>query len=1291
MNKMIINGHEFKVWIVDSVQTIKERISVELFNAVPIKFLQFDPVLSYSSMHSTQSFKAISLLDSVINQEKIQILNIKHQIPCRIDISEIERLFVSFNKELERFDKVGKLDLLIRISPELYDVWVQKYEFMWNDRKNTIETFNKSTKLLKEKVHRFTSFASQFEQIPMVKSVDLELQQVQITIQFKKGTPTLPDIFNQMQTTQYVPYINMWHDDLRVYKVRHGFKPEITWTELDTPNVIIIKANGEINLTHNPKFTTTAFTYAPSPNEREPMCVLRPANSNRISNCAVCKQREALSNKAQEQVDSVLFATLNINISKRNVNTDEFIDRVLVATSLSKDSIYKISHSSVEGTWIYPYQSLAIPVFTELAMNNRYFYESVVIDESIRASKKRENAFMYMIMSERPSSDMKRSILDSVSLKMKIVDKIMHGMGEGQQYAKARVKTPSVRCAKVYMELISRLLYVYNEQKANVISQYRRYIPAFMGEEEVVIDDDKTLPLRAIAPDLFLPKYSRKCLYKPTIISDELASVYREDKSHQVMTFPNYGEGSKYNYICEHQTHPYIGLRDNQMENMHVYPYLPCCYMKDQTSKKDSKYLHYFDPNYKPLTEHANRLRQDVFVTNKPVSLGMTGMIPRKLKKLFSLLQHDPEHCFVRYGNSFSSFSILESVLRAKGYFRKDNAQPMYSQSARPSFAAYEEVSEDERNFIIIQEKQKIATHKYAMAAKQELYDDSVDDIIHKIQTYMNPVDFIHLMEEAYDCNIFIFSSNKYFPDGNILIPRHSQFHIKSCINKPYILLYQHKYIDFNFGTSEALKSFAQCELLIRVPNRDPVNPTQKQFMFDPTDHVIESLWDVFKQLNKSYTVATYKSVEQLASCKEPFMLNDPPNVRFNSVESQEVDVYGKCRALNIRFGKHLIPIRCDPTVPYAAPESKHSNWVNDRIQPVDSIDIILKFAEKYSIKLIDQYLDVVTQETRQINGFFGNLKVSILTKLKSIQNLPTHISDVPRTDLRVLDVFNSNRKIAFLIYQYLLYVMSLYMHAKGISQALDKNQLTEFINTNVLISSNWKHRIPKSADIAHGKDIFVQNGKVVILSKEMLKRLLFMIRVYQQNHLTELLNYRNEDNIRGFYTDTFDFQCVDSAVTKCRYGAYTILNSSESIANLIKTYEIDNSIVNFVKIMATTPYFFSNDLINRGLVYLAISQPSSPSGFQQAIYTIQIWNTQNRLPNKKDLDNLEAQDLEQSISMFSYVNEFQIKKISSHDTQTVQSGSAILGYRYSGETRFVALLTLEQILPTCSYPSVLT
>jgi hypothetical protein len=1213
---MMINGYEFKTWLVDNISTIKERVSVELFDGVPVKFLKFEPALTYVSIYSTESFKVINYLDNIINQDTIRVIHLN--IPCTLNLSDIEKLFISSNKELARFEESGNLHLLIQTSSELfYEAWVNKYKLMWNDRENTIAAYRRDVNTLKEKVRVFSLFAAHFEQLPSIKFVELELHQIQITIQFKKGTPTLPDLFNRIQTTQYIPYVNIWHENLRLYKIRHGFKPNIAWTEQDTPNVIIMKVNGEVNISRRGKFTTTAFTYAMPVDEQENTCI--PVKGV----CTMC-------NKKLEHPDTVLFATLNIHINKRNVNTDEFINRVLDTTGLSKDMVYKIYSSNVDGSWIYPYQTLIIPVLTELAMNERSFYESVVIDESIRASKLRENAFMYMIMSKRRTNDNKRFVLDSVSLIMKIADRVMYGMGEGQKYIRAHVKTQSVECATVYMKLISKLLYIYNEKKGSVVSQYRLYLPDFANDEDIVVDDDK-LPLRAIAPDLFLPKYSRKCLYRPTIVPDELATTYRENKKYQVMTFPNYGEGTEHNYICEHQTHPYPGLRDNKMENMHVYPYLPCCYKKDQTKNESSKYTHYFDPNYKPFN-HIQK-RQDVFITNKPVSLGTTGMIPRNLKKLFSLLQHDPEYCFVRHGNSFSSFSILESVLRAKNYFKQNDGT---------------EVSDEERHFIIINEKQKLATERYAMAAKQELYDDSVDEIISKIHHYMNPIDFIHVMEEAYNCNIFVFSSNKYFPDGNLTIPRHRQFHIKTRTNRDYIFIYQHKPIEFNTGIPDQYRSFIQCELIIRVPNEDPVTPTQKQFIFEPTDRVIEPLWAVFNELNKSY-----KQTDDGI-----FRLNEPPHIRFKSVESQEVDMHGKCRLVNVRFDKHIVSVRCEPTVPYAAVDSKG-------VYP-SSAAIVVKFAEHYKIRLLNQYLDGSGNITL-VDGVVDNRKISIVTRFSNyIQNIK--IIKVQSSVVKpVINIFRINRKIAYLIYQYLLRTMSTFMNQQGISQPLSQPQLRDFINKHVTIIPNWTYKNATTSEFDHHSQ-FMSNGKVVVTSNEMLKRLLFMAQVYQNSHIAELLTYQNARNINGFYQNTSDFRSTNN----------TILSQPESIANLVRTTD---SILTDCVNMGSDPYFFSNPLVNEGVVYMACNTLT----IKNAISTIKFWNTHKRIPTHAEVAADEITDLS-TISVFSYVNEVQIKQIytptpTPTPTDSSINPSIILGYRFSGVAYYTVLLNLDNVL----------
>jgi hypothetical protein len=87
----------------------------------------------------------------------------------------------------------------------------------------------------------------------------------------------------------------------------------------------------------------------------------------------------------------------------------------------------------------------------------------------------------------------------------------------------------------------------------------------------------------------------------------------------------------------------------------------------------------------------------------------------------------------------------------------------------------------------------------------------------------------------------------------------------------------------------------------------------------------------------------------------------------------------------------------------------------------------------------------------------------------------------------------------------------------------------------------------------------------------------------------------------------------------------------------------------------------------------------------KNAISTIKFWNTHKRIPTHAEVAADEITDLS-TISVFSYVNEVQIKQIytptpTPTPTDSSINPSIILGYRFSGVAYYTVLLNLDNVL----------
>lgn len=1205
---MKINNENFETFLFDNVESVKNRIAATKMNTL-LKYLVFEPEITSITQEGNIVVK--NVLDPVLNKSFLDY-PLSTQNYKRIRREDFERFFIVTNTTLLKTTNEQFLKALL-ITMRNFTLDPEK---VWNDRKIILKSFDDELNELKLNVQEHTKLSLEFERIPEIAYTTFETTNAQFTVDFGPTNMSMSELFNMIQVTKYVPYINM--DNF--YKIYFDFVPSREWTTLQTKNVILMKVDCEIQTElrsfKNPfkKFTNAAFTILE--NEGGP---------------------------------NQLIATMDMNVGYRNVQRKEFIRRVFASLNMKgtlNTAIKNIQEISIVGYCSFPNQTMFIPVFSDLIMNNLYFYPLIAINESIRASKTKLNIYLHMVGNG----------MDSTSLMMKTTEKPnMYGMAnEGEKYIRSRIKTKTLKDVLNYQKMIARFFTLYNNEKNNISTVYKEFLPNFLKDENMLKKKitKNEMGLRSIAPELFLPNYSRKCLKRPTIISDNEALEYERTGEKQVMYFPYWGESKKHNYVCNHDTHPYPGLRDNQLENKETYPFLPCCYSKDQKKRKGSKYRHYYE---REDLKKRHQQSQDLYITSKILPAGISGMLPKNIKDLFSLFESNPKYKFIRIGMNKTKHSLLECVLVAKN--------------------RYNSLDPKARGPLILAEKNKLAVEKYAMAAKQELYNESIEDIIQKIlNDDMNAAEFVHLMEEAFDCNIFVFVSDDRQPNGELIIPKHTQAYFKMKPTKDTILIYQHE-------GSESDNAFRpQCELIARV-DVDGGGVKKNTYLFNPNNEVIIKLWSIFRKLNRSFIFDT---------------MMPSVSIKKMDVKSQIVDLYGKCRVINvyqkIGISSEIITIISDPIPPFAAVSAQQIYRA--------SLKAIKLFADEMEIDFITQKVN--NNKVREITATMsqGNINITFLSDDSGrLQNVPMVVVDDDEEGYKnifkkannIVTRFNLNKKLSRIIFQYLLYIFSIYINNifKSPSgtplqpQPLTENQLVQFVNDKIVVIPNYNYEYKNGIEIIHSSkfdlnSVFLDKNKLITTSTEMVKRLMFMLRLYQSNNFDKLIKYKNKTDIEDFYEDISDFDKKSFEI---------LLDGSRAVDGLIESYKTQNTITKNVKPNEYYSYFFYNEYLAK-TIYIAQNAQS----LQIAINFVKFWHQYGYNPTATIISEtikIGGMSSDYVVDIYSYVSDKSITKIGDSNTLTTKNSTktnqtsqyhipgAVLAYLYNKQPTYTALMPL--------------
>ena len=1080
---MILNGSQFNVYPTDTFDSVVMRIAAD-FKTLP-KFLKFTPLVK-DITDFTGDVLVINYLPSLINNTRpeMESVDLKRDYP-QLDLETIQKIFIATNNSLEDIPD----NLIKAVFFSMKNNFIVPINDVWNKRREIIYDLNQEITTNKNVADEFLQLAQEFNNFSIVPFTKFEVEKIVFSLNYGTPVKTIQEIFNALNCTNIIPFITL----NGIYKVKKDFIPSSKWLESYAKDVIALK-------TSNEKFEVkTRDLY-----KKFNTVILGIINGN-------------------------LIALVTLRVNDQTLNREEFITSFHENLKQLNLVLLQDEEINVTGIYTYPNQTIDLSVWSELAMNDPIFNKVIVIDESVRASKIKQNAYVHLINTN-----------DTASLQMKIAEKGLPHLTEGSAYIRVRLpKTKTLKEVSIIQVLLGKLFAAYNDKYDQVVTGYKKYIPTFspVAKKYVIKRSKRKLTVRDIAPEIFFPRFSRICPSVPTIITPE-----QDDGTLKVMKYPkpnNAGVVERL-YVCKTKARPFPGLRENTNDNFLKYPFIPCCFARDQSIEyqKGSKYRHYFFDE--PLKQ---KLSQSQFLTGKIVPPQVLGLLPNNIETLFSSIV-TPEYKFMRRGVNRTNTSFIEAVLTAKGTLN----------------GLEKNITE-----ILNTERALLFTNNYASVIKQELWDFSISDALLSLKNDdLRATRFIRAIEEAYNVTVYIFSPDKA---GTMLIPRHNKGYYKLKPINEVVLIYQH------WGSESNVVTYPQCELIVKVERE---NLRKQKLSWDVDDPVSKLVHDVFKRITRKHVFS--------------FIVPEIVVKRF-PINSQYIDEYGKTRILNIPNVGNLLTLITDPLPPFAKPTS----FIITRTL----VEPVAKLINTYNLKPISQNVDIKTGKFKEIVVLLGTINGTFLINdTVGLDNVPIDYDErykmfLPTSDESIIVEFSKNKKISKHLIQYALFIASEYMFKNNIVQMTD-NQLADFAHRHLTVDANIVYK-PDEFSPKFTSDIsFIRNGVIVVKSMEILKRLLFVIRLFQVRHKQILLNYKTLKNLPKFYNDLNDYAF---------YSNEYLLDGVDAVENLINTKKDENIAYQTIVENIVEPYFFKNDLLG-DKVWLA----QNTSSWQHANYILHEW-----------------------------------------------------------------------------------
>jgi hypothetical protein len=1180
-----INRKEFPLYELDNQDTIIQRIASDM-KTIP-KYLYFSQGIptSWNGNIVVQDLLFV-IKDSAKELNFDSLHKVVAQKITQQNLSlekDILYPFIAYNVPIQKtLDPAlkGALILLIQVQIDEGDysfnsISVEDIEL---SRATTINSIEEDIKQIAKQTKLQTKMFNTLQTAEGIPYTPFELERTSFVLKLDISNISLAELFNYIQLHPRVPFSSQG----AFYKILKDYIPPTEWSySLEDAIVIKILQRRDIDRAIPDDYTDIIISIEPSPPGQE-----------------------------------IASANMILDTSRSNISLDEFTNSFMeIFKSIPRVQIIDKVENVINGSFYFPHHQIDKYVLQDLVMNNPLFSSLMAIDESDKATKNKNSIYIHFRNSSLGLINI--NITEKLSEKGDPILKgkdIINEFKYGSNYIRIKIsRAENIASVEAFQSMFSKLMAIYDKEYSTIVEFYKQFIPTFATEniKKTIIYTD--LRLKDIAPEVFIKGYPPTCPHQPTIISnDEVEEAEKNGK--KVMRYPldSNKDFPQHNYICTNPKAPYPGLRNNPLQNKHIVPYLPCCYEKDHSIIPGKIYRHYF--NGEPLNEIPENLgQQDFIITNKFVPQDKYGILPDDLTKMFDIYNYQEGYKFVRKGVYPTRSSFLECVLEG-----------MWEQTGILQLGL--DTIED-RSAYLYSLREELSQAAQAASCKQEMYDFTTTEILNHIKNpdiYFDPKYFVSLLENHFNCNIYIFSRKK---DIQLTLPRHIQSFYKTYTNKPCIFIYEHS------GSKSDHATYPRCELIVRwkVGYSDKVEYNARS-----NSTVCKGIHQLYKQLRQSYSLD--KSIpETIFPIKHPEII----------IQEQGIDSYGKCRMITFLYNGVIGTLLTSPIQPLTVPEI--INWI---IIPIE-YSLALKVADLLKITITKQ--NIINDMGRGYSGILGNVDITIPT----LPTLPSYTIPeqeqgvgYPESKDSVLQEYNTSKRLARYIISYMLWLYSTYLHKENLSPSLQEiiNFQEKFIEIRPDFSYGF---VPKTFSVDSG---VMNNGKLIVTSIETLKRLVYVLRITSMDNL-KITSYHLRTTIDNYYTDVTDFD---------QYQFQVVLQGELSVEKWIQEHKLSYIINNTVQLQLRTPYFFQNILVGPD-IYLA----QNTSDIAIAIHIYNTWNTKQYNPGEESKFD---KTLVPSFTLYSYRNE---KDITQHKIGKENTNIKIIGYKVQDESFFTVLLQL--------------
>lgn len=1129
---MKVNGENIPIFELDDQDTIINRIAAKL-QTLP-KYLYFPngkPKADDKEVAVEDMLRYIKSLDS--SQLKTLFDRMDEKAPTLNRYKDIFRPYIVYQKEFSGIQQdltsfiflpleqqIKELKLFPSLDVDIQrDIWVNRKQIM-TEITNEIA---KNTEQVIKQQESFKAFKKSSKAV--IEFTPFELEKISFEFDLDIKNISLSEIFNSIILFPGIPLASY----AGIYKILKDFvPPNIDNWEKSINTAILIKICQKIDI---------AF-----------------AEDKDYTDCII------LINNGVVQV----HMEVNVGIKGKYFDKETLIKRLISLFHGFGDIKHlNVVENNVKGVFYIPNYDFDKYIFADLVMNNDIFNKISWVNESEKASKKKNSVYWHF--SNSKTGLISANITGKISergdnvLMGKDINKLF---AYGTNYIRVKISwAENTEKIAIFIDFFKTFLAIYQEEFAQLIAIYKTYIPNFGAKTVTKSKADKQkkieLKLKHIAPEVFVKGWPQTCSNQPTVIEDEdVPNAIAEGKI--VMKYPKSpNEGFKQrNYICTGQKAKYPSLRLNPLSNKDLVKHLPCCYESNHSDKVGSIYRnYYFD---EPLYSKDISQQQEIIVTNKFVEKDHFGLLPKEVSKIFEMFDYSQKYKYIRKGVSPGNNSFLECVLEG-----------MYESTG---ILNYSKKPKRLKKFIDTTRENFVKDDKYPSACKQEMYDFTIENIRNLISDttkYFEPKYFTSLLESYFKCNIYVFRKDDKI-DGNLVLPRYSQALYKRYTEYPSIFIYEH------IGSTSDRAENPRCELIVRweVASKGDIT-----YSFSHDSAISIGIKTIYRDISTEY-ILDRKIEETLFSIPQDI-----------DILYQQVDSYGKSRILVVRYKNRECTLFTTPVQPWICP------IINDFQIPKISLNLALEFAANLGIIITGQITE--NNIVKEIQGKFYNVGISIpIIDTPVSESIPRYEKSIsyPKDTNSTMAKYNMLKKTARYVLEYLYWIFSRYVNANlAKRESMNDTVVEQFIKESVIIDQNFVYPIIKKS-FTITSPILDGKGKIRVKSQETLNRLVYMLRVAIRRNRKKIMEYHLLENIENYYIDSIDFD---------QHQSQAVLQGESCVEKWIQESSKSNMINSKVLQGHTEPYFFRNSLISND-IYIA----QNVTSLEKAYHVAKTWIT---------------------------------------------------------------------------------